>query len=159
MACLLSPGIRIKSAMMKLFDSLFVIHYGRVSFRLIHLVALAKSLYKKVVGFFIDELAINAFGICQLLRSVCCGLEISEDCPPFKYFFLACKVLYRTFTSLIQGKNCNKDTLIFRPWQSIIKFGFGFAQKGALFNSFLIVNLPVLSTGWLWFRGLVENPC
>ena len=68
MACLLSPGIRIKSAMMKLFDSLFVIHYGRVSFRLIHLVALAKSLYKKVVGFFIDELAINAFGICQLLR-------------------------------------------------------------------------------------------
>ncbi len=44
MTCPLSPGIRIKSAMMKLFDSVFVIHYDRVSFRLIHLVALAKSL-------------------------------------------------------------------------------------------------------------------
>ena len=68
MTCLLSPGIRIKSAMMQLFDSVFVIHYGRVSFRLIHLVALAKSLYKKVVGFFIDELAINASSFCESKR-------------------------------------------------------------------------------------------
>jgi hypothetical protein len=52
MTCPLSPGIRIGSAMMKLFDSVFVIHYDHrvpVSFRLIYLIiiALAKSLYAR----------------------------------------------------------------------------------------------------------------
>ena len=52
-------------------------------------------------------------GFANSKLSLCCGLEISEDCPRFKYYFLACKVTRRTFTSLIQDKNWNKDALIF----------------------------------------------
>ena len=106
-----------------------------------------------------NYLSVPSFEVdfANLNLSRCCGLELSEDCPRFKYCFLACKVLRRIFTSLIQDKNWNKDTLIFsRLLNSVFdrRIACFFFNRKVICAQQRLVDFEVV---WSWWKIQVED--